>query len=127
MTTRMKTWQSVVDDNTMPTYEVNREEGEERGEPDLTVAETAKYLGRSIEQVRRYLRDGALLGYRAGQQWFVPATAAATFKANRVETREMKERKQVLREIQALRAALVAKYGYLDVADWVQAAREGLR
>jgi hypothetical protein len=37
----------------------------------LTVAETAKMLQRSTEQVRRYLREGVLPGRRLGGQWFV--------------------------------------------------------
>ena len=37
----------------------------------ITVAEAAKRLGLSIEQVRRKLRDGKLKGYRVGNQWFV--------------------------------------------------------
>lgn len=41
----------------------------------LTVPEVAKRLGRSIEQVRRYLREGKLPGRRIGQQWFVEASA----------------------------------------------------
>lgn len=41
----------------------------------LTVAEAARRLGRSIEQVRRYLREGKLPGRRIGQQWFIPAEA----------------------------------------------------
>lgn len=43
----------------------------------LTVAEVAQRLGRSIEQVRRYLREGKLPGRRIGQQWFVEASALA--------------------------------------------------
>jgi excisionase family DNA binding protein len=37
----------------------------------ITVAEAARRLGRSIEQVRRYLREGKLPGRRIGQQWFI--------------------------------------------------------
>jgi excisionase family DNA binding protein len=37
----------------------------------LTVAETAKLMGRSTEQIRRYLREGVLPGRRLGGQWFV--------------------------------------------------------
>ena len=37
----------------------------------ITVQETAQRLGRSIEQVRRYLREGKLKGERIGQQWFI--------------------------------------------------------
>ncbi len=108
----------------MAKYEVDRQDNEGA---EFTVAEAATYLGRSTEQVRRYLRDGALVGYRTGQQWFVPAAALVTFKGNRVETPAMKERKDVLRELKALRAELLQKYGYLRVDGWVEEAREGLR
>ncbi len=37
----------------------------------ITVAEAARRLNRSIEQVRRYLREGKLKGARVGQQWFI--------------------------------------------------------
>lgn len=37
----------------------------------ITVAEAARRLGRSLEQVRRYLREGKLKGERIGQQWFI--------------------------------------------------------
>ncbi|HEU4759692.1 MAG TPA: helix-turn-helix domain-containing protein [Dehalococcoidia bacterium] len=37
----------------------------------ISVAEAARRLGRSIEQVRRYLREGKLKGQRIGQQWFI--------------------------------------------------------
>ena len=37
----------------------------------ITVADTAKLLGRSTEQVRRYLREGELPGRRLGGQWFI--------------------------------------------------------
>ena len=49
----------------------------ERPERTLTVYETAKRLGRSLEQVRRYLREGKLPGERIGSQWFVRETAVA--------------------------------------------------
>ncbi|MEX0800100.1 MAG: helix-turn-helix domain-containing protein [Dehalococcoidia bacterium] len=37
----------------------------------ISVAEAARRMRRSIEQVRRYLREGKLKGERIGQQWFV--------------------------------------------------------
>lgn len=44
----------------------------------LTVAAAARLLGRSTEQVRRYLREGTLPGHRLGGQWFIqPADAEA--------------------------------------------------
>jgi excisionase family DNA binding protein len=45
----------------------------------LTVAETASLLQRSTEQVRRYLRDGALPGRRIGGQWFIDRDDAEAF------------------------------------------------
>lgn len=110
----------------MAKYDARRDDQDD-DEQELTVSEAATYLGRSTEQVRRYLRDGALVGYRTGLQWFVPAATLATFKSDRVETPAMKQKREVLRELKALRAELAQKYGHLDVAGWVQEAREGLR
>ncbi|HEY8445732.1 MAG TPA: helix-turn-helix domain-containing protein [Thermomicrobiales bacterium] len=49
------------------------------GEGLLTVAEAAERLGRSTEQVRRYLREKRLAGKRIGGQWFIPESELATF------------------------------------------------
>ncbi len=49
----------------------------------MTVAETAKLLGRSTEQVRRYLREGDLPGRRLGGQWFVDREDAEAFARQR--------------------------------------------
>ena len=47
----------------------------------VTVAEAAKRLERSTEQVRRYLREGRLTGRRIGGQWFIDAPAVDAFGA----------------------------------------------
>jgi len=44
----------------------------------ITVAEAARRLGRSLEQVRRYLREGKLKGQRIGGQWFVEEASLET-------------------------------------------------
>lgn len=49
----------------------------------LTVAETAKLLRRSTEQVRRYLRESSLPGQRLGGQWFVHQADAEAFLLGR--------------------------------------------
>jgi excisionase family DNA binding protein len=49
----------------------------------ITVADTAKLLGRSTEQVRRYLREGDLPGRRLGGQWFIDRADAETFLLRR--------------------------------------------
>lgn len=49
----------------------------------MSVSETARFLGRSTEQVRRYLREGTLNGQRIGGQWFIRAEDAAGFRQHR--------------------------------------------
>jgi excisionase family DNA binding protein len=49
----------------------------------LTVAETARALKRSTEQVRRYLREGVLPGQRLGGQWFVARADVERFTRQR--------------------------------------------
>ena len=88
-----------------------------------TVAEVARYLGRSIEQVRRYLREGNLTGYRVGNQWFVPTEALASFN---LVSGAQEESMKLVNEMRALREQLRRKYGYLDVSTWVADTREGL-
>ncbi|HEU0115415.1 MAG TPA: helix-turn-helix domain-containing protein [Thermomicrobiales bacterium] len=46
----------------------------------LSVADAAARLGRSTEQVRRYLREGRLTGQRIGGQWFIADMALAEFE-----------------------------------------------
>jgi excisionase family DNA binding protein len=58
----------------------------------MTVAETAKLLRRSTEQVRRYLREGDLPGRRLGGQWFVDRGDAETFARQRREGTEFLRR-----------------------------------
>ncbi|MGI8475130.1 MAG: helix-turn-helix domain-containing protein [Thermomicrobiales bacterium] len=45
----------------------------------VTVAEAAKRLERSTEQVRRYLREERLTGQRLGGQWFIDRAALDAF------------------------------------------------
>ena len=45
----------------------------------VSVAEAARTLDRSTEQVRRYLREGRLTGRRIGGQWFIEAAALRGF------------------------------------------------
>jgi excisionase family DNA binding protein len=45
----------------------------------MTVADAARELSRSTEQVRRYLREGRLPGRRMGGQWFIERAALESF------------------------------------------------
>jgi excisionase family DNA binding protein len=46
----------------------------------ISVHDAAQLLGRSTEQVRRYLREGKLEGARIGGQWFIDRTALERFQ-----------------------------------------------
>lgn len=56
-------------------YTANNQDG-------LSVAETARILKRSTEQVRRYLREGQLAGRRVGGQWFIDPAAVKEFSSS---------------------------------------------
>lgn len=45
----------------------------------LSLKEVASELGRSLEQVRRYVREGKLPAEKVGMQWFVEREALNAF------------------------------------------------
>jgi len=113
----------------------------------VTVEEAARRLNRSIEQVRRYLREGRLPGRRIGQQWFIEEAAfaawrpgrrrgagrigeaLATYEARAMKTDEMKKRERliaegVLAEIDRLREEIRKDRGELDVVEMLRRDRE---
>jgi len=55
----------------------------------ITVAEAAKHLDLSIEQVRRKLREGKLRGQRIGNQWFVEESACKSSAPEPLIPREL--------------------------------------
>ncbi|HLU37302.1 MAG TPA: helix-turn-helix domain-containing protein [Thermomicrobiales bacterium] len=58
----------------------------------ISVAEAARTLSRSTEQVRRYLREGRLPGRRMGGQWFIERAAVESFcTTNTAEDRFIKK------------------------------------
>lgn len=54
----------------------------------VTVNAAARRIGRSTEQVRRYLREGKLAGKRIGGQWFIRETALL-YRTQQEEMNEM--------------------------------------
>lgn len=46
----------------------------------LTLRDVANELGRSLEQVRRYVREGKLPAEKLGMQWFVDRRTLEAFK-----------------------------------------------
>jgi len=111
----------------------------------VTVAEAARRLDRSIEQVRRYLREGKLPGRRIGLQWFIEegalegwapqrraagvSEAVATYEAGPMETKEKKKAEPLISEetwkrIDALREAIRKESGGFDAVEAVRRDRE---
>jgi excisionase family DNA binding protein len=87
----------------------------------ITVAEAAKRLNRSIEQVRRYLREGKLKGRRIGNQWFVDETSL-----NRGEKPEPLISKELVEEIRRLRELILVENGgqYFNIVEELRKDRE---
>jgi excisionase family DNA binding protein len=107
----------------------------------ITVAEAARRLGRSLEQVRRYLREGKLKGQRIGGQWFVEeASLPLRYQLPHGPSASIRERGAVMEatkltkeEIDALikrvsanREAIRGRLGYgFDISRLIEESREG--
>jgi excisionase family DNA binding protein len=86
----------------------------------ITVPEAARRLDRSIEQVRRYLREGKLRGQRIGNQWFVEESAIQDKMASPYE-----QQMEVLHRIRENRAAILRESGIQPpAAETVRQVRE---
>lgn len=89
----------------------------------LTVAEVARRMGRSTEQVRRYLRENKLPGRRIGNQWFVPQKALEEEEMDRLT----RERLAIFEEVEALREEVRKRLGRdYSLEELMDEAREGL-
>jgi excisionase family DNA binding protein len=84
----------------------------------ITVAEAARRLNRSIEQVRRYLREGKLRGQRIGNQWFVEERCLEATRGEPLVPPELAE------NIRALREEIRRRHGTFDVVALVRKSRE---
>ena len=107
----------------------------------ITVAEAAKRLGRSLEQVRRYLREGKLKGQRIGGQWFVEeASLPMRYQPSRGTARRIgevgvvmeagkltkEEIDALIKRIDANREAIRRRLGHgFDITRLIEQSREG--
>ena len=107
----------------------------------ITVAEAAKRLGRSLEQVRRYLREGKLRGQRIGGQWFVEeASLPLRYQPSRGTAQRIRESSVVMeapkltkeeidaliKKIDANREAIRRRLGHgFDISRLIEESREG--
>ena len=87
----------------------------------ITVAEAAKRMNRSIEQVRRKLREGKLKGQRIGNQWFVDEESLRKLRA-----KEPLIPREVIEEVRRLREETARQNpGYVfDAVEMVRRSRE---
>jgi len=112
----------------------------------VSVNEAARRLGRSIEQVRRYLREGRLRGRRIGQQWFTEeealagwraerrragriGEAVATYEAKTMKPKETKNPKplidpELLRQIEETAERIYRQAGDIDVVELIRQDRQ---
>lgn len=114
----------------------------------MTVEQAARRLDRSIEQVRRYLREGKLPGRRIGQQWFIEEAAlaswqpgrgragagrigeaVATYEARAMKTDETKRKEGLaleewFRRVDEIAAKIRRESGEFDVVEMLRRSRE---
>lgn len=91
-------------------------------EGHITVNEAARRMGRSTEQVRRYLREGRLAGKRIGGQWFIHETALL-YRTREEEVNEMIRREPGFAE----GFPVVALGTRLEVFERISRRREDIR
>ena len=86
---------------------------------DLKLNQVAQELGKSLEQVRRYAREGKLPARKLGMQWFVTRRDLDAFK-----THDRKVNQQdLLERIRANRERIKARVGLIDVVELLEESR----
>jgi hypothetical protein len=94
------------------------------GEQFLSVADAARALDRSTEQVRRYLREGRLAGRRIGGQWFIAAAALRAFQTAAKEEQSFLHRLKPAEESDPLGSVIgIGAGGGSNIADGKDAYR----
>jgi hypothetical protein len=107
----------------------------------ITVAEAGRRLNRSLEQIRRYLREGKLKGQRIGGQWFVEeASLELRYQPSRRTAQRVREggvvmeagklsKKEIdalIKRIDANREAIRRRLGHgFDISQLIEESREG--
>ena len=90
----------------------------------VTVAEAARRLERSTEQVRRYLREERLTGRRIGGQWFIDEDALTAFQQVLREERSFLEKVKPATVIDPLDAVIgIGRGGGSNIAEGKDAYR----
>ena len=85
----------------------------------LTLKQVARELDRSLEQVRRYVREGKLPAQKVGIQWFVSRRALDEFKDGGGRDKGP----DVLARARAIRERIKARVGLIDVPKLLDESR----
>jgi len=94
------------------------------GQALVTVAEAARRLERSTEQVRRYLREERLTGRRIGGQWFIDDEALTAFQQALREERSFLERVKPASVVDPLEVVIgIGRGGGSNIAEGKDAYR----
>lgn len=97
-------------------------------EVNVGVNEAARILGRSTEQVRRYLREGRLHGTRIGGQWFISRAELEGFNRSLHEPKAFLQQLSLAAESDPLRDAIgVGSGGNSNIGRGKAAYREAFR
>ena len=88
----------------------------------VNVQEVARRVGRSTEQVRRYLREGQLEGRRIGGQWFI-REQAVMYWTGAMEGRTMTSGRSSNNE----RSEAITPSGRMRIFERVNRRREAIR
>ena len=86
----------------------------------LTVKDVASELGRSIEQVRRYIREGRLPARKIGLQWFVAPEQLHSFRSGAGQTGTQHT---LIERIRDLNARITAESGGINVVAMLDESR----
>lgn len=98
------------------------------GQGFVTVADAAKRLERSTEQVRRYLREGRLAGKRFGGQWFIEVAALDSFEDGLHEQRGYLEKLRPINEFDPFANVIgIGQGGGGNIAEGKEAYRRAYR
>ena len=85
----------------------------------LNLKEVARELSRSLEQVRRYVREGKLPAQKLGMQWFVSRRALEAFQGNGCRVTQP----DILARIRANRERIKNRVGLIDVVELLEESR----
>lgn len=88
----------------------------------LPLNEVSRELERSLEQVRRYVREGKMRAYKIGLQWFVSRSDLNRFKLA-LQNKKM-DTSYIIERARAIREKIKAQYGEMDVLQILDESRD---